>query len=96
MSTAALIRSQIERFDAMNEEETVDALDNKSKPTDFGNVQFGARNDRTWSFIQIEDLAKSNLLYRKFRTNLTQFMEANGFKSPKDEARVRDIHFLIS
>ena len=96
MSTAALIRSQIEEFDAINEEETVDALNNKSKPTDFGNVQFGARNDRTWSFAQIEDLAKSNPLYRKFHTNLTHFMEANRFKSPKDEDLVRVIHFLIS
>lgn len=96
MSTAALIRSQIEQFDASSEEDNT--LDDKSK-TDFGNVQFGARNTKAWSFSEIEDLENSNPLYRNFRTHLTQFMEANGLKSPKDEDRVCDsfkfLNFLI-
>jgi hypothetical protein len=86
MSTAALIRSQIEQID--NEEETdANALDDKSKPTEFGNVQFGARN-KVWSFAEIEDLAKSNILYRNFRAQLARFMGLNNFKPPKDEDRV--------
>ena len=95
MSTASLIRSQIEQHDAVNEEETT-ALGDKSKPTNFGNVQFGARN-KAWSFTEIEDWANSNILYRSFRTRLTQFMEANNFELPKDEDRVRVIlNLLIS
>jgi hypothetical protein len=97
MSTAALIRNQIEQLDdAINEEETANALNDKSKPTEFGNVQFGARN-KAWSFAEIEDLAKSNILYRNFRTHLARFMELNHFKPPKDEDRVCIIsNFLIS
>ena len=96
MSTAALIRSQIEQLDPINEEEeTVNRLDDKSKPTEFGNVHFGARN-KIWSFAEIEDLAKSNILYRNFRTRLAQFMELNHFKSLNDEDRVRIIlNFLL-
>jgi hypothetical protein len=90
MSTAALIRNQIEQLDAVNEEETDNALDDKIRPTDFGNVQFGAKN-KAWSFAEIEDLAKSNILYRNFRTQLAQFMELNHFKPPKDEDRVCNI-----
>jgi hypothetical protein len=95
MSTAALIRSQIEQLDAVNEEET----DDKSnlKPTDFGVVVFGAKN-KAWTFTELEDLANSDILYRNFRTRLKQFMEANHIELPKDEFRVSIIilNFLNS
>ena len=92
----SLIWSQIEQLDPINkEEETVNHLDDKSKPTKFGNVHFGARN-KVWSFAEIEDLAKSNILYRNFHTQLAQFMELNHFKSLNDEDRVRIIlNFLL-
>ena len=91
MSTAALIWSQIEQLDAINEDETV-----KSTELQFGNVQFGARN-KAWSFGEIEDLVKSNILYRNFRTHLAGFMELNHFKPPKDEDWVCImLNFLIS
>jgi hypothetical protein len=97
MGAAALIRSQIEQLDAsaINEEETTNALDDKSKPTDFGNVQFGARN-KAWSFAEIEEMANSNILYRNFRTRLTQFMEANHCELPKDDSVCIILNFLIS
>ena len=91
MGTAALIQSQL---DAVNEEETVNALDDKIKPTDFGNVQFGARN-KAWSFAEIEDLAKSNILYQNFHTQLAKFMKFNQFKPPKDEDQVCIILSLL-
>ena len=94
MSTAALIRSQIEQLDAINEEETDDKSNSGSKPTDFGVVLFGARN-KAWSFTEIEDLANSDNLYRNFRARLNQFMEANHIESPKDEVRVSIIIFKI-
>ena len=87
MSAATLIRRQIEQLDVVNidkEETSANALDDKSKATDFGNVLFGARN-KAWSFAEMEDLENSNILHRNFRTHLTQFLEANNFILPKDE-----------
>ncbi len=59
---ATMIRSLI---DAVKEpEETSDLSTNK--PTNFGNVQFGARH-KAWSFMELEELANSDPLYKNFR-----------------------------
>ena len=57
-------------------------------------MQFGARR-KTWLFSQMEDFENSDLLYRNFRTHLTQFLEGNGYESPKDEDQVCVNYFLI-
>ena len=90
MSTAALIRSQIEQLDAINELE--EEANDKSKPTDFGVVVFGARN-KAWLFTEIEDWSKSDILFRNFHTRLKQFMEANHFELSNDEYRASKIIF---
>ena len=90
MSTAALIWSQIEQLDAIDEEDTDDKSNSGPKPTDFGVVNlviFDAKN-KAWSFTEIEDLADSDILYQNFGTCLNQFMETNHIESPKDEVRV--------
>lgn len=80
MSTAALIRSQIEQFDASSEEDNT--LDDKSK-TDFGNVQFGARNTKAWSFSEIEDLENSNPFISEFSHSLNTIYGGEWFKITK-------------
>jgi len=83
MNTATLIRSLIDANEELEETSDLSTI----KPTNFGNVQFGAQH-KAWSFTEIEELASSDPLYRNFQKNLTEFLGASNFESPKDQDRV--------
>jgi hypothetical protein len=89
MNTATMIRSLIDAAEPEEEEPSNATGDSDpiTKSTDFGNVQFGARCKKR-SFTEIEELAKSDPVYKNFRMGLTALLTASGFKSPEDPDRV--------
>jgi hypothetical protein len=64
MGVATLIRSHIDAIE--EEEERPNAMGDSDKPTNFGNVQFGARQ-KPCLFAELEEQTSSDPLYSNLR-----------------------------
>jgi hypothetical protein len=77
MGVATLIRSHIDAIE--EEEERPNAMGDSDKPTNFGNVQFGARQ-KPCLFAELEEQTSSDPLYSNLRKKLSVLLHNGGFE----------------
>ena len=76
MGVAILIQSQIDAFE--EEEERQNTMGDSEKPTNFGNVQFGA-HQKLCVFAELEEQTSSNSLYSNLCRKLSVLLHNGGF-----------------